>query len=252
MIVAMVFVLGMSFWLIWIDQHRIVPIVMYHHIDPLGKYDVMTIPPERFEKHLQYLTKHRFEVLTLDDLVEARQTHKRLSRKTVCLTFDDGFADNYTQAFPLLKKYGFKATMFVSSDLIGQPGYMNWEELKTMQDYGIVIGSHTRRHKYLPELNAQELNDEIVNSRMILQEHLNGPIKHFSYPVGGFNAGIKEMVKAAGYVSAVSTNRGYDRFNKDLFELKRVTIDEQDNFGAIRWAKFSGYYNLFRKPKKPE
>lgn len=251
-IIPMVLVLGMSFWLIWIAQNRIVPIVMYHHIDQLGKHEVMTIPSERFEKHLQYLAKHRYEVLTMDELVEAKQNNKPLSRKTVCLTFDDGYADNYTEAFPLLKRYGFKATMFISSDHIGQPGYMDWDQIKSMQEYGINIGSHTRRHKYLPELSQAELSDEIISSRTILQERLGLSVKHFSYPVGGFNQAIKEMVKQAGYLSAVSTNRGYDRFNNDLFELKRVTIDEQDNFGAIRWAKFSGYYNLFRKPKKPE
>lgn len=251
-VVGIVFVLGMSFWLIWIDAHRIVPIVMYHHIDLLEKFEVATIPPERFEKHLQYLTKNRFDVLTMDDLIEAKKNNKPLSRKTVALTFDDGYLDNFTNAFPLLQKYGLKATMFVSSDLIGQPGYMDWDQLRAMRDYGIVIGSHTRRHEYLPQLKPEELTDEIFNSRKILQEQLNHPVDHFSYPVGGFNSLIKEMVKKAGYTSAVSTNRGYDRHNKDLFELKRVTIDEQDNFGAIRWAKFSGYYNLFRKPRKPE
>ncbi|MGE0267753.1 MAG: polysaccharide deacetylase family protein [Candidatus Omnitrophota bacterium] len=251
-VIGIVFVLGMSFWLIWIDSHRIFPIVMYHHIDLLDKFEVATIPPERFEKHLQYLAKNRFDVLTMDELIAAKKSSQPLSRKTVALTFDDGYLDNFTYAFPLLKKYGFKATMFVSSDMVGQPGYMDWNQLREMREYGIVIGSHTRRHKYLPDLTQEELLDEIVNSRKLLQEKLNFPVDHFSYPVGGFNAKIKEIVQKSGYLSAVSTNRGYDRYNKDLFELKRVTIDEQDNFGAIRWAKFSGYYNLFRKPRKPE
>lgn len=244
--------LGMSFWLMWIDQHRIVPVVMYHHIDKLDEHNVATIPPERFEKHLQYLREHNFDVLTLDELVDAIKSQTALSRKTVALTFDDGYLDNFTNAFPLLKKYNVPATMYITPDLVGQPGYMNWEQLREMQQSGITIGSHTRRHQYLPDASPEQWVDEIVNSRRILEEKLGVSINHFSYPVGGFNKNIKQLVKRAGYQSAVSTNRGYDRYNKDVFELNRVTIDETDNFGAIRWAKFSGYYNLFRTPKNPE
>ncbi|MBP9854747.1 MAG: polysaccharide deacetylase family protein [Candidatus Omnitrophica bacterium] len=251
-VLGIVFILGISFWLIWIDQHRTVPILMYHHVDDMGKHDVSTVTPEQFEGSLQYLAKNHFEVLTLDDVVEANKNNKRLSRKSVVITFDDGAENNFTNAFPLLKKYGYKAIMFVISDRVGLPGYMTWDQIAEMQEYGIVIGSHTRRHKYLPELNHDELTDEIFNSRKIFQEHLKTPVNHFSYPIGGFNNSIKEMVRNAGYLSAVATNRGYERYNNDLFELKRVTVDEKDNFGAIRWAKFSGYYNLFRKPKKPE
>ncbi len=251
-VLGLVIGLGMSFWLIWIDQHRIVPIVMYHHIDELDHHAVATIPADRFEKHLQYLKDHRFDVLSMDELVQAKRSGQRISRKTVALTFDDGYVDNYEQAYPLLKRYGFPATMFISSDLVGKPGYISWDQAREMQNNGITFGSHTRRHIYLPDADREEQLDEIVNSRKILERELGMPVKHFSYPVGGFNHEIKQMVKVAGYQSAVSTNRGYDRYNEDVFEFNRVTIDETDNFGAIRWAKFSGYYNLFRTPKNPE
>ena len=251
MLLSIVLLLAGSVWLIWIEENRVVPIIMYHHIDELDAHAVATIPPDVFEEHLKYLTKHRFEVLSLDDLIEAKNNGVELSRKTVILTFDDGYLDNYTNAYPLLKKYGFTATMYISSDKVGQPGYMNWDQLKELNENGFEIGSHSRLHNHLPDVSPEEWVNEIQQSRVILQKNLAAAINHFSYPVGGFNEKIKHIVKSSGYTSAVTTNRGFDRYNKDVYELNRVTIDEEDNFGAIRWAKFSGYYNLFRKPRNP-
>ena len=116
----------------------------------------------------------------------------------------------------------------------------------------MTIGSHTKTHAYLPDLTPEQWRDEIFASKETLEKHLQRPVLDFSYPVGGFNREIKKLVQEAGYTSAVSTNRGYDRYNRDVFELNRVAANNDDNFGAIRWAKFSGYYNLFREPKSPE
>ncbi|MBZ0165167.1 MAG: polysaccharide deacetylase family protein, partial [Candidatus Omnitrophica bacterium] len=181
-----------------------------------------------------------------------KSKNEPLSRKTVVLTFDDGYADNYTNAFPLLKKYNFPATFFISTEKVGLPGYVTWDQLREMAAAGISIGSHAVRHEYLPDLSRQRIIEEVRESRRILEQQLGMPVLNFSYPVGGFNDEIKSLVRQAGYQSAVTTNRGFDRFNHDVFELNRVTMDDEDVLGPVRWAKFSGYYNLFRKSRQPQ
>lgn len=251
-VAGIILVLAASFWMVWIEGHRVVPIIMYHHIDQEVRYPVATVPTDHFEKHLQYLKDYQFDVISLDDFIEAKREGRVLSRKTVLLTFDDGYADNYTYAFPLLRRFGYTATMFISTGKVGQPGYVTWDQLREMAAAGMTIGSHTIAHEYLPDLPPARQEQEITDSRRILQEQLKVPVKHFSYPVGGFNPEIKQLVRRAGYESAVTTNRGYDRFNRDVFELNRVTMDEEDLVFPVRWAKFSGYYNLFRKSRKPQ
>ena len=92
---------------------------------------------------------------------------------------------------------------------------------------------------------------EIVDSKRRLEEEIGVRVAHFAYPTGGFDEEIKEMVKQAGYDSACTTNRGYDRFNRDLYELKRVRFSDQDNRVDYLWMKLTGFYNLFRQAKNP-
>ena len=93
--------------------------------------------------------------------------------------------------------------------------------------------------------------DEIVTSKKILEENLGIEIKYFAYPIGGFNSFIKKVIKANNYKGACATNRGYDKSNKDVFELNRIRFSNKDNSDLILRVKLSGYYNLFRKSKNP-
>jgi len=120
-----------------------------------------------------------------------------------------------------------------------------------MIEQDIDIGSHTRHHAYLPELSRKEQEDEIKKSKWKLERNLGKRIEYFSYPIGGFSELIKKLVKEAGYKGACATNRGYDRLNKDVFELNRVRFSDNDNRDDILWIKLSGYYNLFREARKP-
>ena len=167
-------------------------------------------------------------------------------------SFDDGYENNYTYAFNILKKHEFPATIFVVTDLVGTPGFLTWDEINEMTQHGIFIGSHTRTHPYLPDLSYEQQRKEILESRQILKEKLDQPINFFCYPTGGFNEQIKRLVKEAGYLGATTTNRGYDRLNRDVYELKRIRLKTDDVSSFVLWAKFSGYYNLFRRDKHPE
>ncbi len=242
-------VLGFTGGWLWLQSHAVVPILMYHEVDKkeIGGLNVVT--PESFEKQLQYLQKNRFNVVSLDVLVEKLKNGQKLPSKSVVITFDDGFMDNFVYAYPLLKKYNYTATIFIPTDLMETEGYLTWDQIRLMDKDNVTFGSHSRRHKYLPDLTSEEYADEIIVSKKILEEKLGHSIDLFSYPVGGYTPEIQKIVQEAGYKAAFTTNRGKDRFNKSSYELKRIRIKDSDVTDFVLMAKISGYYNLFRKMK---
>jgi peptidoglycan/xylan/chitin deacetylase (PgdA/CDA1 family) len=129
--------------------------------------------------------------------------------------------------------------------------YLTVEQIKEMIASGIDIGSHTRTEAYLPDLMVERQWNEIQASKAILEENLGITVDYFAYPIGGFSDEIKKIVQESGYKAACTTNRGYDRFNKDVFELNRIRFSDKDIRQDYMWIKLSGYYNLFRKGKSP-
>ncbi len=246
---AVLVVAGGISW--WTSRHYVVPIMMYHHVSHADPKRQDTVSPERFDWHMAYLKKHHFNVLPLNTLVQIIKQGKPLPRKSVVITFDDGYEDNFQYAFPALKKYDFPATIFVITDVINTEGYLSIAQMKEMLAQGIDIGSHTRRHAYLPGIIGKTLVEEIKESKDKLEQELDVTIVSFAYPNGGFTEEAKRLVQTSSYESACTTNRGYDRFNHDVYELKRVRFSDQDDRLDYLWMKLSGFYNLFRSPKRP-
>ena len=243
-LVLIIAVIGLC---IWIQGQYVVPILMYHSVSLADESPMSTISPKNFFKQMSFLKRNGYQVITLDDLIEGIKAKKKFSHKTVVITFDDGYQDNYRNAFPFLKEYHFPAAIFLISDATGvSPNLLTWDQVKEMSQYDITFGSHTRRHVYLPEQSEAQLKNEIEGSKRIIEEHLGKPVYYFAYPSGGFSEHIKSLVAMAGYEAALTTNRGYDRYNIDLYELSRIRINNWDS-SLVLWSKLSGYYNLFRK-----
>ncbi len=236
---------------VWLSDKYVVPILMYHHIDHVEQAEANTVTPEVFEKQMAYLKRHDYNVISLDALVTATTAGQTLPKKTVVITFDDANEDNYMQAFRVLRKFQFPAIIFVPSGLVNTEGFMSWAQIKHMMVHDVSIGSHTHEHMYLPDKPVALQMEEIFESKRVLERELGTDIDYFAYPIGGFSEEVKGLLKEAGYKGACATNRGYDRFNKDVFELNRVSMRDRDQHPIKLWAKFSGYYNLFRKAKKP-
>jgi len=244
-------VIALGGFIIWLSGHYVVPIMMYHSVANSDTVQSNTVSPANFQKQMAYLKKRKFNVLSFNDLVQLIRSEKPIPKKSVVITFDDGYADNYTNAFNILKQYGYPAIMFIPSDLIGNVGYLTWGQVREMASYGIAFGSHTRHHNYLPDLNKADQKDEIFESKRILEQRLGRSINYFAYPIGGFSDSIKKQVGQAGYMGAAATNRGADRLNKDVYELNRIRFGNKDNRNDYLWIKLSGYYNLFREVKNP-
>ncbi len=246
---AVLVVAGAAFW--WISHRYVVPVMMYHHVNNADPKRQDTVSPERFDWHMAYLKRHGFNVLPLSALVKIIKEGGPMPRKSVVITFDDGYDDNYQYAFPILKKYGFPATIFVVTDVVNDEGYLTTAQLKEMLGQGIEIGGHTRRHAYLPGILGESLVNEIRDSKDWLERELGVMNADFAYPNGGVTEDAKRIVQESGYASACTTNRGFDRSNRDVYELKRVRFSDQDDRVDYLWMKLSGYYNLFRKSKNP-
>jgi peptidoglycan/xylan/chitin deacetylase (PgdA/CDA1 family) len=229
----------------------VAPIMMYHHVDDTHIDQANYVTPQRFEEHLRFLKENKYNVVSLGELVRLIKQKAPIPHKTVAITFDDGYANNYHHAYPLLKKYNFPATIFVPSDSIGQKGRLSLDQIKEMHKHNITIGSHTRHEAYLPDQDAQTLDGEIRQSKSLLENMLQAEVVFLAYPTGGFTDEVKAMTRTAGYTAACTTNRGYDKSNQDVFELNRIRFSNADNSPVILWAKLSGYYNMFRDCKHP-
>lgn len=250
---AAVLFIGAIGFTFWVRDRYVVPILMYHHVGvpSSSKWRLNAVSEKSFDFQMDFIKRHGFQVITFDDLVKGIKKGQQFARNTVVIQFDDGYEDNYTYAYPILKKYGFPAIIFLISDKIGAPGFLTWEQVKEMEANNIAIGAHTRHHSYLPSVSLPQAQDEIAGSKKVIEEHVGHTIDYFCYPTGGFTQDIKALVHQAGYLAAVTTNRGKDRFNLDLYELKRVHMNTTDDrySGLVLWFKLSGYYNLFRAMK---
>jgi peptidoglycan/xylan/chitin deacetylase (PgdA/CDA1 family) len=244
LVVLALWVLGM---VVWIQGHYVVPILMYHRVSLADEFPMNTVSPKAFARQMDFIDKNGYHVIGFDELVEGTRVGKKFPHNTVVITFDDGYRDNYNNAFPVLNRHHFPATIFLISDFLGiNPNLLDWDQVKEMGQYGITFGSHTRHHVYLPEESEGQLKDEIRGSKRVIEEHLGKPVYYFSYPSGGFSEHIKTLTAMAGYKAAVATNRGYDRYNIDVYELSRIRVNGWDS-PFVLWNKLSGYYNLFRK-----
>ena len=236
-------------FIFWARDHYVPPILTYHNVSGVkGVFSLNNVRPGSFAWQMKFLKKHGYYVISFQDLVKGLKKGRAFARDTVVIQFDDGYEDNYTNAFPVLKRYRFPATVFLVSDRIGTPGFLTWDQVREMDAHNFTAGAHTRHHVYLPEVSLEAARDEIAGSKKIIEGHLGHPIDYFAYPSGGFTEAIEGLVEEAGFKAAVTTNRGQDRLNRDLFALKRIRVKDSDN-ALILWAKLSGYYNLFRKHK---
>lgn len=202
--------------------------------------------PEVFQTHLDFLKHHSYSVISAQQL--AQQAAR--SSNPVVLTFDDGYENFYIEAFPRLVRAGFTAAVFVVTDWIGKRGYLSWHQIRQLHSSGMTIGSHTCSHPHLPELDLIRMETEIRCSKELLEQGLGAPVLLFCYPFGGFSAQAVDLVRNSGYKIAFTTNRGLGNTPQGLLALRRIRMTSTVN--PIRlWAKCSGYYNLFRRPRPP-
>jgi peptidoglycan/xylan/chitin deacetylase (PgdA/CDA1 family) len=208
-----------------------VPVLMYHRVCALSAKEKqnaitadLTVPPEQFELQVQTLQKAGFTFLKASEVADAVIHHTSLPARSVCITLDDGYEDNYTVAMPILQKYHATATIFVITKAVGAPGHVSWAGLKAMQAAGIEVQSHTVSHPDLPSLHGKGLDNELQSARKTLETRLNCPITTLAYPAGRYSDEVVERTRAAGYLSAWKKNGGMVTPTDNVFLLPRVRV----------------------------
>ena len=207
---------------------------MYHYVrvvtDPKDQVGInLSVKPELFDAQMQYLADKGYTTLTMQEVYEILNGQKTLPAKPIALTFDDGYRDFYTNAWPILQKHNFKATNYVITDFIGWDAYMTWPMLQELDATGqIELGAHTRSHADLRTLSNERRWDEIIGSKSILEQGLGHPIGAFCYPAGFYNAAVIADVKRAKFLTATTVEAGTKQNLQSAFEMPRVRVNGPD------------------------
>lgn len=221
-----------------------IPVIAYHKIDAPTK-DVRIrgayTSPKRFAKQISHLKKQGFVFYTASELIEYYLEHQRFPLKAIALTFDDGWKDNYTNAFRVLRGQGIKATIFLVPSCVGQVSskvvaegesareHLSIEDIQEMSRHGIEFGSHSVNHKLLQRLEPQEVEYEVCESKRQIEDLVQQPCKVFAYPAGFFTETAQAAVRNAGYIAAFSSVYGPVE-KLDIYALNRTEILRRDRF----------------------
>ena len=210
------------------DDPRTVMVLNYHKV--VDEHMSLSVPLADFEQHMKWLKEYGYTSITPEELYEFIVNGSELPEKPVLITFDDGYKDNYTNAYPIMKKYGFKGTIFVVTGFVGvYDNYMTWEQAKELADNGFSIESHTYSHKSMTEASDEEISKELTKSRDTIKNKLGIDADFMAYPTGTYNLHIAELVQKAGYKGAFTIK--YDNVSREsnVYALERVPIFHTEN-----------------------
>lgn len=219
-----------------VNGYQKIPIFTYHRFGEKRK-SRLCLPAQVFEEQMAYLKKNGYRVIPLSDLIAFMQFRAALPKKAVVITIDDGYRSVYDIAFPILKKYGFTATLFVYMDFIGIPGSsVTWGELSEMKSSGFEVGSHTLSHCNLTKKLKDEsekayierIKKELVLSKQIIDKKLHQDTIAIAFPYGAYNQKVLDLCEKAGYELGLSVKRGGNPFFANPLSLRRSQLLSRD------------------------
>lgn len=221
-----------------------VPFIFYHKIaspPPDARIRGGYTPPERFAAQMAYLKKRGFVFYTASELVEHFRAFGKYPARGIAVTFDDGWKDNYESAFPVLKRLGIKATIFMIPSCVGRVStkalsegesgreHLSREEILEMDGHGVEFGSHTLNHRLLHQISPDEVRFELEESKRQIEGLLGKPCKVLAYPGGHYDETARRLAEEAGYTAAFTSHYGPDE-PPDFYALNRTEILRRDRF----------------------
>jgi peptidoglycan/xylan/chitin deacetylase (PgdA/CDA1 family) len=223
------------------------PILMYHEIiaSRSAASDVLqTMHPSyfvtaaAFEEQLRLLRDGGFHTVTVEQLAQSWADPEKnpLPERSVMLTFDDGYAGNYTQALPLLQRYGMTAVFFIATGLVGERYMMAWEQLAALRNAGMSVQSHTMTHRFLRQLPDIDIERELRGSKEILETRLGAAVTFVSLPHGSYGKTYPAIARQAGYAGGCCSRIGYTTSTTGRYALRRIHVAAEytsKEFGRI-------------------
>ena len=207
-----------------------VPVIMYHHIEPLPiatllGHAQLTVDSTIFEDQVKYLLEHKYTPISADDLAKALYGHEKLPEKSVLITIDDGYIDNYSYAFLIAKKYHVVMNFMIPTGLIGKPDYMTWDHLKEMNESPYAkLYNHTTSHAPLGLIGRDEIVKEVTTATQQFTENLGIHPTILAYPYGSYSDLAIDTLKELGITAAISTDPGRNECTSNLMKLPRVRV----------------------------
>jgi peptidoglycan/xylan/chitin deacetylase (PgdA/CDA1 family) len=248
----------------WTTKYS-VPILTYHSISEnlFGKvhpYHHINTPVSVFAMQMKWLRREGYRTINLSELLSGFEANQDLT-KTVALTFDDGYQDFYTDAFPLLRQCGFMATLFLATDRIRDTSvrieganYLTWKEVRELHSEGIAFGSHSVTHADFRSLGPDQIDYELEYSKETIEQRTGAPVESFSYPFalpeedGDFIRYLADTLENVGYSNGVSSTIGRAKPKDTRFFLPRLSVNCWDDVELLR-AKLEGGYDWLHWPQ---
>jgi len=232
-----------------VNQTKEVIILTYHSVG--SNDDFYTVTPEAFSRQMEYL-RNNYSIVPLSEVVDFAKGTKEMPRRSVSITFDDGYRDFYSNVYPYFRKYELPATVFVTTGYVGKEWAFNeyglemltWDEIEEISINNIEIGAHTVTHPSLKKENRWKAEYEIIESKREIETRLKKRVRFFSYPFGRYTDQVSEILKNSDFEAAVG-GRGTVHKGSCLFPLNRVQIDRSVSFlqfkarltKAVDWSR---------------
>ncbi|WP_433243007.1 polysaccharide deacetylase family protein [Streptosporangium sp. CA-135522] len=216
-----------------------VPILMYHSVSdrPNDETRPLAVSPGRFAEQLGMLRERRFTPMTLSGLVAGMHRTGTMPERPLVITFDDGYADFHSEALPILERFGYPATVFVTSGWVQDSGpatagrrpapMLSWGQVREAVSCGMEIGGHSHSHPQLDQLPDRELRDELRTNKSLLEDQIGRPVATMAYPYGYSSARVRREARRAGYWTACAVANDAFREGDEMLALPRLTVTEQ-------------------------
>lgn len=199
-----------------------IPVLMFHSISTIPG-NTLGVPVKQFTEEIEWLHQQNYHSLSLEEFYQALANKALLPENPILITFDDGYLDNYSAAWPILRQYGFRATFFVILNSVGL-GMMNWDQLHDLARQRNSLGSHTVHHYDLSTLSSKQQKDELSLSKKGLENDLGINVQALCFPSGRYNKTTLELMPTLGYQLGFTTKTGKVHLGDDLLTLKRLRI----------------------------
>ena len=202
-------------------------VLMYHRFGE-NKYPTTNIKMDQFSDHIKELIKTKYNVIKIQDGLNAIQNISLVKDRSVIITIDDAYSSVFNNAWPILKKYGLPFTLFVSTDVIDNktPGYMSWEEIRILRDNGVTIGSQTKSHPHMHNLSENQIVKELEFSNSRFVQEIGSKPEIFAYPYGEYNLNVVKKIKINGFKAAFGQHSGVAHLSLGLYQLPRFAMNE--------------------------
>jgi peptidoglycan/xylan/chitin deacetylase (PgdA/CDA1 family) len=239
------------------SSKRHVPILTYHSIDTSGS--IISTTPDVFRRQMEFLDSAGYQTLSLGELISTWSSNGTVSPMTIVLTFDDGFQNFYTEAFPILQEFRFTATVFLVTDHCGKfndwsgnpatlprSEMLSWGSVEELSRFGIEFGGHTKTHPDLTKLAEKDALAEMADSRKTLEDRLGKESRTFAYPYGRHNGQVRRIAKRL-FTASCSTDLGKVNSDSDVCTLDRIDTYYLSNlrvFEALPYRTFDGYLKV--------